>query len=157
RLTVPPRASSSDEQDPECTKDETVNVTKEEEGTTETEQPSELWPGVAAAGMYELLNLLHFVEERICREQTDASEEGASEPTDDSPTEDPKEEDPADEDAHEGSNEITEAAAGVEDSWPVRVNGDECVKDVHVELEWLCGYIHALRVKLIEFLQTETE
>ncbi|KAF4656713.1 hypothetical protein FOZ61_006725, partial [Perkinsus olseni] len=157
RLTVPPRASSSDEQDPECNKDETVNVTKEEEGTTETEQPSELWPGVAAAGMYELLNLLHFVEKQICREQTDASEEGASEPTDDSPTEDPKEEDPADEDAHEGSNEITEAAAGVEDSWPVRVNGDECVKDVHVELEWLCGYIHALRVKLIEFLQTETE
>ncbi|KAF4691032.1 hypothetical protein FOZ60_016397 [Perkinsus olseni] len=157
RLTVPPRASSSDEQDPKCTKDETVNVTKEEEGTTETEQPLELWPGVAAAGMYELLDLLHFVEERICREQTDASEEGASEPTDDSATEDPKEEDPADEDAHEGGNEITEAAAGVEDSWPVRVNGDECVKDVHVELEWLCGYIHALRVKLIEFLQTETE
>ncbi|KAF4728011.1 hypothetical protein FOZ62_021319, partial [Perkinsus olseni] len=152
------RASSMQKEDPECTEDETVTVTKAEDGASvEEDPPLELWPGVAAAGMCELLDLLQFVEERICRDQADATEERASEPTDDSPTEDPKEEEPAAEDAHEGSDEMTEVAGEVDDAWPTRVNGDKCVEDIHVELEWLCGYVHALRVKLIEFLQTEAE
>ncbi|KAF4657841.1 hypothetical protein FOL47_008290 [Perkinsus chesapeaki] len=154
-LSKPPQQGESPTAE-DVSADHSPGDPAEQEASENTTGSRQLWPGVVPAGMFEVFTLRQFVEERVCKEHVEEEPcRDEAENVDEASTEYPGNEQEGEDAAAEGS-EIAEPEDKAP-TWPRRVNGEDCILDVHVEAEWLCEYIHTIRLKLMESVQTEAE